>query len=127
MIEEELQRVSRNANVAIRMFAEIEGHTLGFDEDSIRIVDEFVNTKVGVFADQILSNMVSVLGAFLGECVRKNWGGTWDIINSELGIRFDEKNAVFPFSKVRKQLENGAADSILSFYQIIPIVFQLKK
>jgi hypothetical protein len=40
-------------------------------------------------------------------------------------VRFDEKNAVFPFAKVAKQLENGSVDSVLSFFTIIPIVFRL--
>jgi hypothetical protein len=40
-------------------------------------------------------------------------------------VRFDAKNAAFPFAKVAKQLENGSADSVLSFFTAIPMVFRL--
>ena len=37
---------------------------------------------------------------------------------------FDAKNAAYPFAKVAKQLENGASDSVLSFYNAIPTLFR---
>jgi len=66
---------------------------------------------------------VNVLGSYLGECIRRNYGGEWHADEYGWCIRFDEDNAVYPFSKTRKQLENGAEDSIYSFFTMIPIVF----
>ena len=34
----------------------------------------------------------------------------------------NDKNAAFPFNKVRKQLLHGEGDSILSFYDVLPVV-----
>jgi hypothetical protein len=39
-------------------------------------------------------------------------------------VRFDEKNWAFPFAKVAKQIENGREDSVLAFFDAIPLVFK---
>jgi hypothetical protein len=40
-----------------------------------------------------------------------------------LGVSFNESNAAYPFAKVQKQFQNGSEDSIRSFFEIIPVVF----
>ena len=125
MIDEEIQRIVANAQLAVKMFADVENQELHFDEQSLAIVDAFINKKFGVFERATLNGLVSTLGAFLGECIRRNFGGKWDIIRGELCIRFSEGNAVFPFTKVRKHFEDGATDSILGFYQVLPDVYHL--
>jgi len=44
-----------------------------------------------------------------------------------VGIKFNDKNIVYPFAKVSKQFENGLGDSIFSFYCIIPKLFVVKQ
>lgn len=70
--------------------------------------------------------LTTSIGSFLGECIIANYGGQWRESEGSWGVFFSERNdrsAAFPFNKVRKQLLNGADDSILSFYDVIPIVF----
>ena len=64
-----------------------------------------------------------LVGAYLGECVIAAYGGEWAEFDGQWGVRFDERNAVFPFAKTRKHWENGAEDSIRSFYEMIPVVY----
>jgi hypothetical protein len=58
--------------------------------------------------------------------VIRTFGGTWAHLDGSWGVQLDAKNAVFPFAKVLKQLENGAGDSVLSFFTVIPRVFKGK-
>ena len=125
MTIDEIELIKSNAQTAVNLFVRFEKVTLSYDEASVERVDNFIGRSRDVYDSSTVDRMVSVFGSFLGECVREKYGGQWDKINGEWGVRFAEGNAAFPFHKVRKQFENGSEDSILSFYQIIPIVFKL--
>ena len=125
MTIDEIELIKSNAQTAVNLFVRFEKVTLSYDEASVERVDNFIGRSRDVYDSSTVDRMVSVFGSFLGECVREKYGGQWDKINGEWGVRFAEGNAAFPFHKVRKQFENGSEDSILSFYQVIPIVFKL--
>ena len=101
---------------------------LKFNEESVEYLEGFIErTKTGLNEEQI-NGLVTTIGAFLGECIIKNYGGYWDTdANGYWCVKFDEKNMVYPFSRVRKQFDHGLEDSISSFYTVIPIVFKFKK
>jgi hypothetical protein len=71
----------------------------------------------------LVDGLVSVFGSYLGECVINCYGGYWENEDGQWRVSFNVENAVYPFGKVRKQFENGAEDSIKSFFEIIPIIF----
>ncbi|MEJ7847626.1 MAG: hypothetical protein WKF92_06025 [Pyrinomonadaceae bacterium] len=121
------EKVQADSQIAIDMFSKFESITLNYDVESVKHLDQFINEKRHIFIDDTRDRMVSVFGAFLGESIRRNYGGSWNMIDDRAGIQFDENNAIFPFGKVRKQFENGGEDSILSFFQTIPTVFNLTK
>ena len=125
MTIDEIELIKSNAQTAVNLFVRFEKVTLSYDEASVERVDNFIGRSRDVYDSSTVDRMVSVFGSFLGECVREKYGGQWDKIDGEWGVRFAEGNAAIPFHKVRKQFENGSEDSILSFYQIIPIVFKL--
>jgi hypothetical protein len=109
------------------MFAGSHNINLVYDEKSVEFLDNFINESGAKYNEKQKEKLIDFLGSFLGECIRRNYGGRWEIINNDSAVRFDEKNAVFPFNKIKKQFENGAEDSILSFYQVIPLVFKINK
>lgn len=121
------ESTKRNAALTIKMFAESHTVVLDYDEKSIQFLDDFINQSGSKYNENQQSQLADFFGSFLGECIRKIYGGNWEFINGDPAIRFDEKNAVFPFNKVEKQFRNGAEDSILSFYQVVPIVFKINK
>jgi len=119
-----IDAIEENSRIAIELFANFQDDTLTYDEESVAKLDYFIEQKREVFNRDTIDRMVQVFGSFLGQCIRRNYGGEWDEIGEGIGVRFDEKNGVFPFGKVRKQFENGPEDSILSLYQMIPMVFK---
>ena len=67
-----------------------------------------------------------MLGAFLGECIAVNFGGTWKWSEEfkTYGIFLhsgQDEIVVYPVTKVWKQFENGieGGDGIFGFYQTI--------
>ncbi|WP_126419525.1 hypothetical protein [Asticcacaulis excentricus] len=70
--------------------------------------------------DEEIRLMSKVLGAYLGEVIRRNKGGEW-ASNEQfdaLGLYFGDDKWVFPVAKVHKRLMNGEEDNVFSFYQI---------
>ncbi|HSK72888.1 MAG TPA: hypothetical protein VK892_14395 [Pyrinomonadaceae bacterium] len=124
---EHLEELKYKAEVVIKMFAETKNVNLDYDEKSIKYLDSYINEIREEFRQEIIDKLISIFGSFLGETIRLNHGGNWEIINNEFAVRVNDKVAVFPFSKVRKQFKNGSEDSILSFYQLAPTLDKLKK
>ena len=115
------ESIHANAQLVLTKFAD---QGLGFDEASVAWIDGFIERNRASWDADTRSKMVSILGSFLGECVIANFGGGWTMTENGLGVMFDERNGVFPFNKVEKQIENGSEDSIDSFYQAAGAIFK---
>jgi hypothetical protein len=101
-----------------------EGVNLTFDRESVAWTDAFIERLRPAIDETMIRDLSVTMGAFLGECIRTSYGGEWRRNeDGDWGIYFDDSNAIFPFAKVQKQFQNGSEDSILSFYEIISLVF----
>lgn len=101
------------------------GVDLKYDRASVAWVSDYIEHVRLDLDESSINGLVNWVGSFLGECLIANYGGGWRESEGMWGVFFSEandKNAAFPFNKVRKQLLNGAGDSILSFYDVIPVV-----
>jgi hypothetical protein len=101
----------------------------GYNHESVKWVEGFIEqqrSKADITPDAI-GNLAQMIGSSLGECIIHTYGGNWKEQDDECGIFFDDSNAVFPFSKVSKQFQNGLSggDSILSFFELIgPVILK---
>lgn len=106
---------------------EIAIHELGvpvsFDLAGVRWLDAYINQQDPALVGLKKYKLIQNLGAFLGECIRCTYGGEWVEDSGYWAVRFSEGNAVFPFNKVHKQLENGSADSVLSLFTCIAVLY----
>jgi hypothetical protein len=98
------------------------GVRLETDAAAVEWIDGYVEANRPL-PPEYLDAQSTLVGAFLGECVIAAYGGEWARVDGEWAVRFDERNAVFPFAKTRKQWENGAEDSVRSFYEMISVVY----
>ncbi|MBF0398491.1 MAG: hypothetical protein HQK78_17075 [Desulfobacterales bacterium] len=89
-------------------------------------MDSFLNRQRerNDLTPELCSGLVNTIGAFLGECIIAEYGGVWEHTDDGWCVSFDQTNRAFPFTKVRKQLENGPDDSIYSFFTVIPMFFK---
>ena len=93
---------------------------VGFDRAGVEWLDGFVNRQHEQGGPNNVNNLVNTLGS----CILDTYGGEWFQDDSGWCVRFDEKNAAYPFAKLRKHLLNGAEDSVLSMFDTIPVVFK---
>jgi hypothetical protein len=118
-------RIKQNAELVIKQMSQTCGFGFGYDAQSVAWLDGYIERQ-RVRTDvtqELVEGLVNVFGSYLGECVIKCYGGYWENENGQWRVSFNENNAVYPFAKVRKQFENGAEDSIKSFFEVIPVVF----
>jgi hypothetical protein len=120
------EQIKTLAQQLISTLSERLGVDLKYDRASVEWLDGYIE-RVRLNLDQpSIDGLATTIGSFLGECIIANYGGQWRESEGTWGVFFSERNdrsAAFPFNKVRKQLMNGAEDSIFSFYEVIPVVF----
>jgi hypothetical protein len=148
------EKIKANAQVVIEGLgpAATELSDFGFNRESVEWVDGYIERqrKRGGTKEQI-DSLISVIGSFYGECIIQKYGGKWGEFDGQMGVIFGEKppdlpmeeeiktqteeealgeastvHAVFPFSKVYKQFQQGrkGGESILSFYDLIGPMLQ---
>jgi len=118
---DDLEAIKANAALVLKAF---EQQNLDYNEESIAWLDGYIERNRLNWDEQTGEKLANILGSFLGECIRLNFGGEWQMTEYGPGIAFSDGNAAFPFTKIRKQIQNGSEDSIAGFYKSIPILFK---
>lgn len=119
-----LVMIRGNAALVLNELGPISGiDGFGYGPESIAWVDGYIERQRQRMDDpDAVSSLVSVLGSYLGEAVINGAGGAWDVhARDEIGVRFDNGDWCFPFSKVAKQFACGTGEggeSVLSFYNV---------
>ncbi len=68
--------VQENAEKTIKMFAGSYAVNLVYDEKSVEFIDNFINESGSKYNDEQRNKLIEFLGSFLGECMRRNYGGS---------------------------------------------------
>ncbi|HLM01059.1 MAG TPA: hypothetical protein VK400_08370 [Pyrinomonadaceae bacterium] len=118
---DDLEAIKANAVLVLKTFGQ---QNLAYDEESVAWLDGYIERNRLNWDAQTGEKLANILGSFLGECIRLNFGGEWQMTEYGLGIAFSDGNVTFPFTKIRKQIRNGSEDSIADFYKSIPILFK---
>ncbi len=115
------EKIAANAAKVMETFSE---HGLAFDSRSVEWIDGYVERNREGWDADTRDHLGSILGSFLGECIRHNFGGSWEMTENGLAIMFTSGNGVFPFNKINKHIANGTDDSIRGFYDSITVLFK---
>lgn len=115
--------ITKNAELVRSTASQKLGVAANYDIEGVRWLDGFINGQHLGASDEVKERLVQTLGSFLGECIRKTYGGEWVDESGSWEIRFSQGNAAYPFTKVRKQLQNGPEDSVLGMFTAIPALF----
>jgi hypothetical protein len=92
---------------------------LDYDADSVIWLNDYLERNRHVLEKmKSAENSFNLYGAFLGECLRRNYQGTWTVKDGNWGVMIGT-GVAFPFTKVSKQIHGDASDSIASFYRIV--------
>jgi len=119
-------KIKANAEFVIRQLGPSSGMEFGYNAASVAWVDGFIEKqRSNPDLDQdAIDGLVSTLGSYLGECIIRCYGGRWQNIKGEWCVSFDDKNAAYPFGKVKKQFMHGQEDSTKKFFELIPQLFK---
>lgn len=122
-----VEKIRANAEFVVVTAEEQLDEEVGYDESGVQWLDGYIQRQHEPGDPKIRRGLVSTLGSYLGECIIQSFGGEWANLDGTWGVRFDDRNAAFPFAKVAKHLENGASDSVLSFFTAIPLLFSMSR
>ncbi len=119
-------KIRANAELVIKQLGPLSSLEFGYNAESVAWVDGFIEQQRSRsdIDKNAINGLVNVLGSFLGECMIRCFGGTWQNVDGEWSVRFGDENEVYPFRKVRKQFDNGQEDSIKRFFEVIPVMFK---
>lgn len=119
-----IEHIRQNAELVQSVAREQLNVEINFDRSAVEWLDGFITRQHEQGDPGSLAGLVSTLGSFFGECIIRTHGGQWS--DGEYGwcVRFDEKNCAYPFAKVEKHLQNGPEDSVLSMFDLIPVLFK---
>ena len=118
--------IKQNAELVIRQMSALCGFPFGYDARSVAWLDGYIERQRARsdHTQELVDGLVNVFGSYLGECIKNNYGGYWENEAGQWRVSFNSDNAAYPFAKVRKQLQNGPEDSIMSFFEAIPVIFE---
>ena len=111
-----------NADLVQRTVRENLETELTFDQTGVEWIDGYINRLRDSIGADKRSGLISTLASFIGECIIRTFGGTWVEKDGWWGVKVSERVWACPFAKVEKQFENGAEDSVASFFRCIPIL-----
>ncbi len=106
----ESSELREDAELVIEVLSEKEDIQLDYSADSISWLDAYIDehrTKLDAGDKSVLREK---LGAFLGESIRRNFGGRWvkDFDGSWM-IVFDEEHQASPFDIIGEHLDHHAS------------------
>jgi hypothetical protein len=119
-----IDQIRHNAELVQSVARDQLNVNVSFDKVAVEWLDGYATRQHSQGNPDNIEGLVSTLGSFFGECIVQTYGGHW--FEGEHGwcVYFNEKNAVFPFSKIEKHLRNGSEDSVLSMFETIPLIFK---
>lgn len=122
------EQIKLLAERLISTLSEKLGVSLEYDRASVEWLGGYIERVRPHLDESSIDGLTGSIGSFLGECIIANHGGQWRESEGTWGVFFsagNDRNGAFPFNKVRKQLTNGAGDSILSFYDVLPVLLSM--
>jgi len=120
------EKIKQNAELVIKQINQVSGIDFGYNAESVAWLDDFIERQRARpdATPEMVQGLINVFGSYLGECVISCYGGYWENKEGQWRVSFKNNNAVYPFSKVQKQFENGARDSIKIFFELLPVIFE---
>jgi hypothetical protein len=111
-----VDRLRDRAETVRALAAQQAGPQVGYNYLGIKWLDGHLQRLHGRGNVVESRRQAPALGAYLGECLIHVLGGKWLQLENGWSIVFDDHHQVFPFNKIVKQLNHGAADSVIRFY-----------
>jgi hypothetical protein len=116
------QQIRANAAWVADNFGKQSGiEPFAYTDESVAYLDDFLDRQADVVkaSEGSVNKFVSLLGAYLGECIIAKYGGEWQESPQGLFIRIrsGKQHCILqPFQKVYKRIANGTEDNLASYF-----------
>jgi hypothetical protein len=127
-------RLIKEAQAALRMVMANTGRSLDFSPASLDVVEEMLaqlHDKLEQAPEgqrptkQQIEAAAVLFGVYVGEVVRRHYGGKWQLKQPERILQLDIGEAVvYPADKVLKRLLNGPSDAIPFYFCGIAVALE---
>ena len=106
----ESSELREDAELVIEVLSEKEDIQLDYSADSISWLDAYIDEHRAKLDDGDKSVLREKLGAFLGESIRRNFGGRWvKAVDGSWTIVFDKEHRASPFDIIDEHLDHHAS------------------
>lgn len=104
------------------------GVSLDWSEQSVRQVEQMLGRLHDELSkahppDETVWTFAKAFGSYIGEVIRRRYGGEWGLITldgkSFPGLKQASGDLVWPWSKAHERLTNGSEDNIWHYYQVL--------
>lgn len=115
------------AGRAVQTAHESFGFELDYSEQSIESLETIlagVSGSLNLLENDKIEEQVKLWGGYLGEVVRRQWNGTWDLIQypgsaAAVPTLLISGSQLYPLLKVYRRLTMGEGENIWRFYEQI--------
>lgn len=112
---------------AVKMAHDRFGFVLDYSESSVESVETILSTLAGSLSSSDsdeLERQVKLWGAYLGEVVRRQRDGAWDLVSypgriAAVPAMVVARSQLYPLMKVYRRLTMGEAENVWKFYERI--------
>ncbi|NLM22266.1 MAG: hypothetical protein GX207_11095 [Peptococcaceae bacterium] len=131
------EEMKRMADGAVKVAKKSYQLNLNYSVDSLRTAEKVLSKlheevpkrvpfklfKRGGMTEQQIMSAAMVMGAYVGEVIRRIHGGEWvqEDIQGQKDVIFLRVNGnnIFPIGKVYRRIKNGPEDDIYFYYQVL--------
>lgn len=108
-----------SAQTVIEVFHDEFQEHLTFSRDGVVALNSYIESVRPLLTDETRENAITMLGAFLGECLIATRGGDWDNQEGYWQIMIAEGLWACPFVQIRTQLELGLEHSVVGYFDCL--------
>ncbi len=114
-----VEGLKANAEAAVEELSHLTEFPFGYNRASVVWLEGYLErmNAAGVFNGPGRDKLISIFGAFLGECIVRTCGGAWKKRGGPWGIAFDEDHFTRPFAAIVAQLDRGRNCGIARYFE----------
>lgn len=118
--QETLHAIEADVDAAMRILSDL-GAEPSLEEQSVERLAVYVEDARHDMDEKNKRRLVDMAGSFLGAAMIARAGGRWvRLAGGELALEFEGGQRALPFNKAHKQVFDGPADNIFTFYRLLP-------
>jgi hypothetical protein len=124
VIPEKVLQILKQESQKIEHYLEQNNVRNDYGVEALQWLEDYIDQRRERLTQSERTGLITMIGAFLGECLIRANGGEWIGVGEEghkkLGVQMDINFTAMPFAKVGKYLDDPSVDSFVGMFQAVP-------